>query len=252
MEQTQKSSEGAEIGRESFFLKVVVITCTLCTRPVLGLYRALSGGTGEGPGERLDMVRINLTRTPQDKLKNLILLVTEKCTGYRDRHYASTKLNKLLFFSDFLAYRELGRAITGLDYQRLQNGPAPVCMKPILEEMEQRDKSLGWKREWRFFLSREYEYRIPVAYKDPDLSLFSNEEVELVDRVVREHLHESAAEISNRAYEEFGLRDFKILQKIPYGLALIGKGELSQEDIDYAIQNGLVEQAVAWRESRGG
>ena len=47
----------------------------------------------------------------------------------------STKLNKLLFFTDFRAYAELGSPVTGATYQRLQWGPAARQLLPMRDEM---------------------------------------------------------------------------------------------------------------------
>ena len=41
-----------------------------------------------------------------------------------DPAFGDVKLNKLLFFSDFLAYTNLGHPTTGAEYQKLDFGPA--------------------------------------------------------------------------------------------------------------------------------
>ncbi|HZQ34888.1 MAG TPA: hypothetical protein VFD32_03070 [Dehalococcoidia bacterium] len=45
------------------------------------------------------------------KLGELILYVAEKSSD--DPRFGATKLNNILFFSDFLAFGQLGRSITG-------------------------------------------------------------------------------------------------------------------------------------------
>lgn len=47
----------------------------------------------------------------------------------------STKLNKLLFFTDFRAYAELGQPVTGATYQKLKWGPAARQLLPMRGEM---------------------------------------------------------------------------------------------------------------------
>jgi hypothetical protein len=47
----------------------------------------------------------------------------------------STKLNKLLFFTDFRAYAELGQPVTGATYQKLQWGPAARQLLPMRTEL---------------------------------------------------------------------------------------------------------------------
>src|SRR5258708_19742785 len=65
-----------------------------------------------------------MTIRPKDrKLAELILFISERSEG--DPRFGAGKLNKLLFYSDFGAYRLFGKSITGQQYQNLSNGPAP-------------------------------------------------------------------------------------------------------------------------------
>lgn len=50
-----------------------------------------------------------------------------------------TKMNKLLFYADFLAFKEFGCAITGTPYRRLQYGPVPVDFGTLQDGMECED-----------------------------------------------------------------------------------------------------------------
>jgi antitoxin SocA-like protein len=68
------------------------------------------------------------------KIKELILYLASK--SEQDPRFSATKLNKLLFYCDFASYRRWGRAITGHSYQKLQFGPAPKAMLPLLEQMK--------------------------------------------------------------------------------------------------------------------
>lgn len=61
------------------------------------------------------------TEQSVSKLKNVMLFYIEKMGGV-----FVTKMNKLLFYSDFIAYREYGQAITGLSYKAIQYGPVPL------------------------------------------------------------------------------------------------------------------------------
>ncbi len=51
------------------------------------------------------------------KLGELMLFISKRTA--EDRRFGATKLNKVLFFSDFLAYRLLGDPITGAQYRKL-------------------------------------------------------------------------------------------------------------------------------------
>ena len=56
-----------------------------------------------------------------DKLKNVILYLLDKCGNT-----FNTKMNKLLFYTDFLSYKLYGQGITGLSYNAIQYGPVPL------------------------------------------------------------------------------------------------------------------------------
>jgi len=55
------------------------------------------------------------------KMAELILYVSDRCQ--LDPAYGSTKLNKILFYADFLYYAKHGTSITGQEYMRLDKGP---------------------------------------------------------------------------------------------------------------------------------
>ena len=68
-----------------------------------------------------------------DKLKELMLYVVEK--SETDPTFGAIKLNKILFFSDFLMYWKTGKSITGQEYMKLERGPAPRRLLPVQKEL---------------------------------------------------------------------------------------------------------------------
>src|SRR5687767_6704193 len=68
------------------------------------------------------------------KFKELILYFSQRGID-EGLVIGSTKLNKLLFFTDFRAYLELGEPVTGATYQKLEKGPAARQMLPMLNQM---------------------------------------------------------------------------------------------------------------------
>lgn len=69
----------------------------------------------------------------ESKLKELILYIAKECEN--DVFFGATKLNKILFFADFMSYAKTGEAITGAQYMAIEYGPVPKRMLPIREEM---------------------------------------------------------------------------------------------------------------------
>lgn len=112
-----------------------------------------------------------------DKFRELLLYVAQRSAS--DPTFGATKLNKILFFSDFLAYGQLGKSITGATYQRLEHGPAARELLPIQEELV--NKSEAMVVPSRYF--NRVQKRL-WAVRDPVLSRFSAEEISLVDDVI--------------------------------------------------------------------
>lgn len=111
------------------------------------------------------------------RFEELILLVARRCE--RDSTFGATKLNKLLFFADFAAYRKLGRSLTGADYQKLEHGPAPKQLLPTREALLERGDL--------FPITRDYfgkEQKRLIAGREPDVSGFSGEEIALVGEII--------------------------------------------------------------------
>lgn len=118
----------------------------------------------------------------REKLLNLITYFvknTKKC--YK------TKLFKLLYFADFLHFRETGKSITGLCYEAWKRGPVPCDLyfeikKPKddfkenigISGIDERCKFIPKKKfDDRFFTKRELRILEKVAFifKDADADL---------------------------------------------------------------------------------
>ena len=119
-------------------------------------------------------------RWPEDerKMKELILYVSLKCAN--DPTFGAVKLNKILYFSDFLAYAYYGSPVTGFEYQKLPIGPAPKRLLPIREQMIKAGE-LGIQE---VPLRSGYTQKRTVNLRLPDLEVFSAKQIALVDAVI--------------------------------------------------------------------
>ena len=178
-------------------------------------------------------------RTQSDeKLSELILHICIRSED--DEAFGAVKLNKLLFFSDFLAYLRLGRAITGQDYQKLDHGPAPRRMLPILKRMEQR--SAIRQRPNEFY---GMEQTRTIALEEPDLSKFTAEEIALVDTVVAHFRGKTACQVSDESHQFLGWELAEKGETIPYPVALIGRRELTAQDHRIAKELASVAERLS-------
>lgn len=165
------------------------------------------------------------------KMKELILYLASKSEG--DPRFSSTKLNKLLFYCDFEAYRKLGHSITGHSYQKLPFGPAPKAVLPILSQM-QRDGDCEEVRKDYF----GREQRRVQANRPPETSLFSGEELELADQILEDLWESSASEVSERSHGFIGWQAAEYNEVIPYETVFLGdpRTPVTEEEIEFCRQ----------------
>jgi hypothetical protein len=160
------------------------------------------------------------------KLQELILYIARRSED--DRHFGANKLNKLLFYSDFLAYAKTGRSITGATYERLEHGPAPRGLAAALAEL----KPACAEAERDYFGRKQ---RRIVALREPDLSEFTGAEIALVDELLdRLRNHDEDGELADRSV---GWQVAGVGEEIPYGTAFVGPPRrLTREEVEYAQQ----------------
>jgi hypothetical protein len=174
------------------------------------------------------------------QFKELILYISQKCAN--DQKFDTLKLSKLLFFSDFLAYGNFGRPITGFEYVKMEKGPAPKRIREVKAQMET-ERTLGLQklplREWKR----------PVNLRDPDLSQFSAAEISLVDNLI-DALKETESDlVSALTHDWLCWKLTPLGQTIPYEMVFLSHEEPTPADIErgkaVARELNLIEQPVA-------
>ncbi len=161
------------------------------------------------------------------KYKELIKYISAR--SINDPRFGRTKLNKILFFCDFLAYRDLGAPISGDTYHKEQYGPVPTHIRKMMQELidqHEMAESAG--------VLGGYIQKKPVTLKDADLSLFSVYEISLIDNVIDRLSESTAYDVSELSHEFVGWQICEMGEKIPYETVLIEHRELNDDDIEYA------------------
>jgi len=171
------------------------------------------------------------------RLRELILYIAEKSCS--DPAFGATKLNKLLFYSDFLAYLNFGKAVTGQDYFRLENGPAPRRLLPIRQSMIEDGDIIVQKAEFCGFPQDRV-----VALRPANKDEFAPHELSLIDKVLELHKGKTASEISEESHEFVGWSLAQDKETIPYEVARLStKQILTDEELEYGKH--LENEAVA-------
>lgn len=165
-----------------------------------------------------------LPRSRPRKFKELLLYVAQKSLD--DPHFGATKLNKILFYSDFLAYGQLGHSITEATYQRLNHGPAPVHLRPAERELEEEGAAEVIEVP-RFNLMQ----RRLIPKRRARLTDFSADEIALVDEVIDALRGYSAAAASELSHLEKGWQLVGDREVIPYEFVFLSSEPLTSEDV---------------------
>lgn len=127
--------------------------------------------------------------TSLDRLKNIMLYILEKCG-----EVWYTKMNKLLFYIDFVSYREQGTAMTGLTYKAISYGPVPDRWDKVYSEFPeiiQELRPVG-----------EYTGSVLKSNTNADTSLFSDTELKIMDMVCSSMGSYTARALSELSHKE--------------------------------------------------
>lgn len=176
-------------------------------------------------------------RGPQ-RFRELIIYIARKCES--DTWFGATKLNKILYYSDFRAFEKFGMPLTGQSYFRLPKGPAPKALKVYQRQLLEE----GAIRVDAVDLGFEKTQHRTIALRNPVLELFTNDEISLVDEVIAELWNQNGTEVSNASHDV----RWKVLNDrddIPYEFAFLSDEVISEEEIartrELASEYGWVE-----------
>jgi putative zinc finger/helix-turn-helix YgiT family protein len=125
-----------------------------------------------------------------------------------------TKLNKLLFYADFLHYRRHGLAISGCRYVHMQFGPVPADFYTLQATLVE-DTSLSEQHVEH----GDCESTVFSASRPADLSVFTEEELETLREVAAHFEGWTAKRISEFSHAEPGWVRTRDRETIPYEYA---------------------------------
>ena len=123
------------------------------------------------------------------RLKNLLLYVL----GQMGETF-QTKMNKVLFYIDFLSYRERGMAISGLAYQAIEFGPVPQRWDRVYSAFDEVQEQLR--------LGQGQECMSLLAGGEADMSAFTEAEMAVIDEVCGRLKDMTSRAVSKLSHEE--------------------------------------------------
>ncbi len=148
------------------------------------------------------------TNYSKEKIFNMILFFAEKTI-------LKTKLLKEMFYSDFLCYKETCKSITGLEYAKLPFGPVPDQYETIINYCVLNDY-INYDVEIN---NNDYESHNISALKKFDKTMFTDEELDVMQKVRDKFKKFSARDIVDYSHKEKAFIDNKYSDKISYDYA---------------------------------
>lgn len=175
-------------------------------------------------------------RDRDDKLGELLLLLAE---GLADVPAGgATKLNKLAFFAELAHVRATGRSITGVEYQRLPNGPAPRRLVPVRQMLVARGDAEVREEP---YLGRTQHRLVPC--RRADRSVFSPSELAAVDEVLAAYASHTGTSLSELSHEEPAWDLVGEGESIPFEAAFLRRGRPGAKALQRARE--LAQQYTA-------
>ena|SRR3989338_198353 len=148
----------------------------------------------------------------EKKYKNAILFFAQKI---QNGTMGKVKLMKLLYFLDFDFFEKYGKSITGDEYLRFEYGPVPRMGKSIIDKMQGKEIKISKHRIKEGLNDQE---RIE-ALQEPDINVFTSEEVLMLEDVASKWEHHTGSEIKNASHGEAPWIATKPNDVIDYNLA---------------------------------
>lgn len=130
-----------------------------------------------------------------------------------------TKLNKLLFYADFLNYKLSTVSLTGTAYRRVPYGPVPADYDVLRSEMEERgivcveERDCGKGRTG-------YEIVLGPEADRVNLGIFTKGELAVLDHVAEQFRKVTGTAISRRSHRESAWQETEDRQLISYEKAM--------------------------------
>ncbi|WP_339894402.1 type II toxin-antitoxin system antitoxin SocA domain-containing protein [uncultured Algibacter sp.] len=134
-----------------------------------------------------------------DKLVEMVVYFTERV------RVTPTKMNKLLFYSDFLHYKLNGVSISGTRYFAHTHGPVPKKFRTLFDYLS--DQQIVDLISVQYPSGLVGEEFIKIPSKTFKSSLFDKVEIDILDEIISKFKKYNAQEIRELSHEEKGWID---------------------------------------------
>ncbi len=144
--------------------------------------------------KKKEEMRINVPQKNLKKFKEVLLYILNKIGS--KPNIGETVIYKLLYFIDFDYYEKYEEQLIGATYQKNPYGPTPKEFIKIVSLMEGKDLR---KIKDEYFKYPQTKY---LPLREPDLSILSAREINLIDQVINRFADMNATQISEYSHND--------------------------------------------------
>lgn len=165
-----------------------------------------------------------MSQFKREKFEELIVYIARRLGP--EAALGRVKLAKLLMASDFGAYERFGESITGATYEKWEHGHLP-------RELLLVERDLVAQGSIRVEAEDYYGKTLKhiKAERDPRLNDFTEDELAVIERAIRQLGYESASYLSELSHRELGWRLANWKETIPFQTVFLGAGGVAEADI---------------------
>jgi Protein of unknown function (DUF4065) len=170
----------------------------------------------------------------ENRLKELVHYICSKCKD--SSSLGAVKLNKILWFADSIVYKKTGQSITQCRYKKLQHGPVPTEIMPVLRELEEEGAILIEVQNYYGLTKKKFTSLI-----DPCTDSLSNEELKFVDMLISVICDNYTAASISEASHDIVWGAARMGEEIPLN-AILANDEAILDERDLQWAKEIVEQ----------
>lgn len=130
----------------------------------------------------------------REKYKNAVLYFINYCNN---NFLGLTKLNKLIYYLDFISYKDRSKSVTNDIYLHKDYGPVPDKIDDIISNLRSDDAIKVEEESW----GDKFKYAFEAKAK-PDLKIFDKYELNLLEKICKEFQLWSTDKIVNQTHLE--------------------------------------------------
>lgn len=133
-------------------------------------------------------------RTNWQRIAKLLLYIIEKS---EPRYNTPLKLNKVLFYIDFLVFKHTSRSATGITYRAIEYGPVPTYYDNIYRCLITEELATN-----ELIKNKENPYLALCNLEKGSIEMFDKEERMIIEKVIEKTQKMPTSIIVNKSHEE--------------------------------------------------